>query len=70
MSEADVRLMTSAGTTLNPQLLGPEEMKTEITRLDNLLNRMLTSVKAGGQVSTGPMNIITAPDGTQIEIID
>ena len=67
MSDADVRLMTAAGTTLNPELQGPKEMTNEITRLDNLLNRMQTAVRLGKQ---GTSNVITAPDGTQIEIID
>ena len=67
MSDADVRLMTAAGTTLNPELQGPGEIKKELNRLDNLLNRMQTAVRLGKQ---GTSNIITAPDGTQIEIID
>lgn len=67
MSEADVRLMTAAGTTLNPELQGPKQMTAEIKRLDNLLNRMQTAVSSGLQ---GGANIITAPDGTQIELID
>jgi hypothetical protein len=67
MSNADVQLMTSAGTTLNPELQDPKGMKEEIIRLDNLLNRMQTAVKLG---SAGKSNVITAPDGTLIEIID
>lgn len=66
MSEADVRLMTAAGTTLNPELQGPEQMKQEITRLDDLLRRMQSAV-AGG-VAQG--RIVIAPDGTEVEIID
>lgn len=71
MSEADVRMMTSAGTSLDAQANSPESLKTELVRLDNLLNRMETSIDTtamqGGEVST---NTVTAPDGTQVEIID
>lgn len=45
MSNNDVALMTSAGTTINPELNTPEVMKTEITRLTDLFNRMETSIK-------------------------
>jgi LysM repeat protein len=67
MSNADVLLMTSAGTTLNPAANSPAQMKSEIQRLDNLFNRMLTAVKTG---TTGSGNVITAPDGTQVIITD
>lgn len=67
MSEADVRLMTAAGTTLNPSNNSPEQMRTELKRLDDLFNRMLTAVQSGGG-SWG--NTITAPDGRIIQIID
>jgi len=75
MSNADVKLMTAAGTTLRTESMSPEELKAETTRIDDLLNRMQTAVKNGAQgtVVQGPvrpMNIITAPDGTQIELID
>ena len=66
MSEADVRLMTAAGTTLNPELQGPEQMTLEIQRLDNLLGRMQEAVGAGQAAG----RIIIAPDGTEIEITD
>ena len=66
MSEADVRLMTAAGTTLNPDLQTPKQLKVELKRLDDLLNRMETSVKNG---TTGG-NTITAPNGEQVIIID
>lgn len=66
MSNADVMLMTSAGTTLNPQANTPTQMKNEIKRLDDLFNRMQTAVKLGEQ--RGP--IITGRDGQLYEIIE
>lgn len=50
MSEADVRLMTAAGTTLNPELQGPKELTDELIRLETLINRMSASV-GGGEYS-------------------
>jgi hypothetical protein len=76
MSNADVKLMSATGSTLRPESQSPEDMKSEVTRLDDLLNRMETAVKngtSGAAPVQGPVqsvNIITAPDGTQIEIID
>lgn len=66
MSNADVLLMTSAGTTLNPQANNPKQMRAEIQRLDDLFNRMQTAIKTGNSGS----RVITAPNGQQIEIID
>lgn len=48
MSNADVQLMTSAGTTLNPELQSPTNMRTELTRLTDLIGRMEKSVQQGG----------------------
>lgn len=45
MSNADVELMTSAGTTLNPEKQSPEMLKSEIGRLTDLFDRMETSIK-------------------------
>lgn len=47
MSEADVRLMTAAGTTLNPDNQSPKQMKAEVERLDNLFKRMQDAVNKG-----------------------
>jgi hypothetical protein len=69
MSEADVRLMTSAGTTLNPDLQSPDDLRTEIGRLDKLLKDMKTAVELG-RVTTSTERTVTAPDGTQVIIID
>jgi hypothetical protein len=67
MSEADVRLMTAAGTTLNPEIQGPKQLKAEVTRLDNLLQRMQNSIS--GQIPNAA-NTIIAPDGQTIIITD
>lgn len=66
MSDADVRLMTAAGTTLRPDSQTPAELKDEAQRIDDLLNRMLTSLPSSNQAQ----NLVTAPDGTIIQIID
>ncbi len=68
MSNADVALMTSAGTTLNPQSQSPEQMQVEITRLDDLLQRMQASVQ-GGSATSQTGYITTSPDGP-VKIID
>lgn len=52
MSESDVRLMTSAGTTLNPENQSPSDLKTELTRLDSLFQRMQNAVNLGTQTIT------------------
>lgn len=71
MSNADVRLMSSTGSTLNPEEQNAKDYIQEVKRLDDLFNRMQTAVKVGlaGQSITG-QNTITAPDGNLIEIID
>lgn len=75
MSNADVQFMMSAGTTLNPELQSPEELKGEIERLEAIFSDknkwknvdwgVIDEVtnKTGGQT-------ITAPDGNQVIIID
>lgn len=70
MSNADVTLMTAAGTTLNPNNQSPAQLKAEATRLDTLIGRMETAVRTGMSNQVSGTNIITAPDGTQVEIID
>jgi hypothetical protein len=67
MTNRDVELMVSAGTTLNPEKNTPDQLKTELQRYDDLLNRMQTAVSQG---ITGGGNVITAPDGTLVEIIN
>lgn len=59
MSNADVQLMTAAGTTLNPELQSPEDMKSELARLKDL------TLRAGLAVD-GAVQYSTAPDGTKL----
>jgi hypothetical protein len=47
MSNADVQLMTAAGTTLNPNTQSPEQMREELQRLDDLFIRMNAAVETG-----------------------
>jgi hypothetical protein len=71
MSEADVRLMTSAGTTLDAQTNSPKDLKLELNRLEDLFGRMKASVQQGiGSTGSTGGNVIKAPDGSFIEIID
>lgn len=53
MSNADVQLMTAAGTTLNPELQSPEDMKAEITRLKNFTIRAEAAVRKGNAGKSG-----------------
>ena len=65
MSNADVALMTSAGTTLNPDANTPEQMKSEIKRLQDLFNRMESAVNQ----KTG--SVMISPDGkSQVSVSD
>lgn len=66
MSEADVRLMTAAGTTLNPESQSPAQLQKEIGRLDALFGRMQSAVQSG----TAGGRTITAPNGEEIIITD
>lgn len=74
MSNNDVKLMSSAATTLRPESQSPAETKAETERILDLVNRAETAVRLGlsGQAATLPANgnYITAPDGTVIEIVD
>jgi len=51
MSNADVQLMTSAGTTLNPELQNKDNMVAELGRLSDLIDRAEKAVQQG--VSSG-----------------
>lgn len=70
MSNADVQLMTSAGTTLNPDKQTPAQMKEEIARIEDFVTRAKAAVTQGMQQQASTENTITAPDGTQIIITD
>jgi len=67
MSEADVRLMTAAGTTLNPDNQSPTDLAKELGRLDDIFNRLQTAAQSGGQ-NTGVE--LTGADGLQYIIVD
>lgn len=67
MSDADVRLMTAAGTTLRPGSQSDTELQQETARIQDLLNRMNTAVQQGANSN---QNLVTAPDGTLIQIVD
>lgn len=70
MSEADVRMMSAGGTTLDPQSQSPEQFIAEVKRVDDMLNRALTAISVGQSNLQSPGTLITAPDGTLIQIID
>lgn len=66
MSNADVQLMTSAGTTLNPELQSPTQMKDEISRIKDFTERAKMSVQGVtqfGKTDSG-VRIGVFPDGT------
>lgn len=64
MSEGDVRLMTAAGTALNPELMSPEQFTAELTRLEGLFTKLSNAAAAsGGVVATG-----TAANGNKFTI--
>lgn len=74
MSNADVLLMTSAGTTLNPQNQSPEQLREEIARIKDFVTRAKQAVDKGKSLETatgtGLIKPITAPDGSQVIITD
>ena len=61
MSEADVRLMTAAGTTLNPEAQSPAKMKEEIGRLISLFDRLkgVASQQKGGSTDKKTQSLRT-----------
>ncbi len=63
MSNADVQLMTSAGTTLNPELQDPAHMKVELERLQGLITRAKKAV-AQGSGTVAPTSQIEYPKGS------
>ena len=74
MSNADVLLMTSAGTTLNPQNQSPAQLREEIARIKDFTIRAKQAVDKGKSLETatgtGLVKPITAPDGIQVIITD
>lgn len=65
MSEADVKLMTAAGTTLNPVDQDPDVLRDEITRLLDMFNRMKASLEIQTPAEQNPA---MAPVGSEFEI--
>jgi hypothetical protein len=71
MSNADVQLMTAAGTTLNPEFQSPAQMKEELMRLEDLFGRMEQAVTNGMNQGGGSDEITVAqnaPVGSQVFI--
>lgn len=72
MSNLDVQLMTSAGTSLNPALMSPADFEAELTRLEGILNKF--DAGAGAAPATPDATIDGVPyrllpDGTYEEIV-
>lgn len=66
MSNADVQLMTAAGTTLNPELQSPQAMRDEITRLKDFTYRAKLSLGGATQfgVTKSGVRVGMMPDGS------
>lgn len=58
MSEADVRMMTSAGTMLNPELQSPEQLKASLNQAKDLIKRAREAVQNGQKQE----QIVSQPD--------
>lgn len=58
MSEADVRMMTSAGTMLNPELQSPEQLETSLDQAKDLIKRAREAVQNGQKQE----QIVSQPD--------
>lgn len=68
MSNADVQLMTAAGTSLNPELMDPEQFTNELNRLDELFTRLAKAKGTTFEDTSGTV-LMTSPDGkTQYEV--
>jgi hypothetical protein len=58
MSEADVRMMTSAGTMLNPELQSPEQLNASLNQAKDLIKRAKEAVQNGQKQE----QIVSQPD--------
>ena len=70
MSNADVQLMTSAGTTLNPELQSPTKMREELKRLKDLAQRAklsLDGITQFGLTGSG-VRVGMTPDGRIVDV--
>jgi hypothetical protein len=65
MSNADVQLMTAAGTTVNPALQSPDMLKAEVARIQDLMVRARQSLDGVTQWSSTPSGTRVGlyPDG-------
>lgn len=66
MSEADVRLMLSSGTTLNPESQTPDQLRNELLRLDALFQKLQGFASYQG----GSGTVVTSPTGEVIILTD
>ena len=62
MTEKDVELMTSAGTTLNPELQSPEKLDEELERLQKLFDKLKSAIQQKG-IETEDRVDVVGPDG-------
>jgi hypothetical protein len=67
MTENDVRMMIAGGTTLNTASQSPTALKAEINRLKLVFNKLQTAAQNGTSAAD---NLVTAPNGEIIQIID
>ena len=66
MSNNDVQLMSSAGTTLNPEMQSPEELKKEVIRVQDFVERAKLSLNGATEFgkTDGGIRVANLPDGT------
>lgn len=70
MSNADVQLMASIGTSLDPVSSSPADIQDEVTRIRDIVNRANKAVEEGlGATQSGGQKV-TAPDGQEVIIVD
>ena len=65
MSNADVQMMLSTASTLDPEKNTPDQIRKELVRISGVVKKLKDA--AGIQMQ---QKIVIAPDGTEIEIID
>lgn len=70
MSNADVQLMLSAGSTLNPEKQSPAQYNQELGRIEDLVRRAKEAVQKGVSGEAPRGRVIIAPDGTEVQIVD
>ena len=70
MSNADVQLMLSAGSTLNPEKQSPAQYNQELGRIEDLVRIAKEAVQKGVSGEAPRGRVIIAPDGTEVQIVD